>query len=229
MQADRVSRSLRLTLILDRRAVDESKRAQRSHGLIKTVASQSRSERLAKFFASLGKHCGIGSGASSDAWTISGSAAGCSFAASSIASANVFATVSPSWYSAGAWRTSSRNRAGAASKRANPAEPDAEPDEIGAHGWLGLRPYPPGRPVIAAMLCRVGGRERRLADAAKPVQGRDGDPAFLVGERSLDRGKGVVAPHEMRRYPDRDVGGGKRFARLGHADRRALRGLCIRT
>jgi hypothetical protein len=42
--------------------------------------------------------------------------------------------------------------------RANPAEPYAERDAIGAHGGRGLHPDPPGRQVIAAMFLRMGPR-----------------------------------------------------------------------
>ena len=91
----------------------------------------------------------------------------------------------------------------------DPPEPHAEPDEIGAHRGLGLRPDPPRRPVVAAMPLRVGGRQRGLADAAQPVQRRDGDAALVALERRLDRCQRVVAAQEMRRHPDRDVGDGE--------------------
>ena len=51
-----------------------------------------------------------------------------------------------------------------------------------------------------------GGRERRFADAAKPVQRRDSDLTLMASERRRDRRKRVVAAHEMHRYPDRNVG-----------------------
>ena len=57
---------------------------------------------------------------------------------------------------------------------ADPAEPHPERHQIGAHAGLGLRPDPPGRPVVAAIELRVGGRERGLADAAHAMQRRDG-------------------------------------------------------
>src|ERR1700722_5387502 len=75
------------------------------------------------------------------------------------------------------------------------------------------------------MLLRVGCRKRGLADTAQPVQRRDGDAALVARERRLDLREIAVAPHEMLRHPDRDVGdredlAGKRDGRgrggLGH-------------
>jgi hypothetical protein len=72
------------------------------------------------------------SGANSAAWTIIGSAAGWTFAASSMASAKVFATVKPSWYSAGAWRVSSSSRArGRLEARVVLSQGDVEPFAVG--------------------------------------------------------------------------------------------------
>jgi hypothetical protein len=42
---------------------------------------------------------------------------------------------------------------------ADPAEPHAERDEIGANERVGLRPDPPSRPIIAAMPLRIGRRK----------------------------------------------------------------------
>ena len=99
--------------------------------------------------------------------------------------------------------------------RRYPVEPHAERDEIGAHAGLGLRPDPPGRPVVAAMPLGVGGRQRGLADSAQPVQRRDGDAALVALERRLDGGERVVAAEEMRRHPDRDVGDREHLAGKG--------------
>ena len=97
VEADSVGRDRRIALVRDRFAVDQREGAQRRHGFVETVAGERRRQRLAEFFPRLGKqNSGIGSGASSAAWTISGSAAGWSLAASSMASAKVFATVSRS-------------------------------------------------------------------------------------------------------------------------------------
>ena len=70
---------------------------------------------------------------------------------------------------------------------ADPAEPHAERHQIGAHAGLGLRPDPPGRPVVAAMQLRVGGRERGLADAAHArAASRWPNPTLLAcGEAAL--------------------------------------------
>ena len=58
-----------------------------------------------------------------------------------------------------------------------------------------LRPDPPGRPVVAAMRLGVGGRQRRLADAAQPVQRRDGDdcPTAFFSQ--------ALSPRSMRPEP----------------------------
>jgi hypothetical protein len=55
VQAYCFSDDLRVALVGDRLAVEERKGPQRRHGLVETVAGQRRSERLAEFFASLGK------------------------------------------------------------------------------------------------------------------------------------------------------------------------------
>ena len=97
VQADAVGRDRRLALVRDRLAVDQRKGAQRRHRFVEAVIGERRGQRLAELLApSENRKSGIGSGASSAAWTISGSAAGWSFAASSMASAKVFATVRPS-------------------------------------------------------------------------------------------------------------------------------------
>src|SRR5262249_26102146 len=93
-----------------------------------------------------------------------------------------------------------------------PAEPHPEGNEIGARARLGLRPDPPGRSVFAAMALGKGGRERRFADAAKPMQRRDSDPTLMASERRRDRRKRVVATHEMHRYPDRNIGHRKNWS-----------------
>jgi hypothetical protein len=87
-----------------------------------------------------------------------------------------------------------------------PAEPHPERNEIGAHARHSLRSDPPSRSVIAAMPLGIGGRERRFADTAKPVQRRDGDPTIMASERRRDLRERVVAAHEMHRHPDGDIG-----------------------
>jgi hypothetical protein len=59
---------------------------------------------------------------------------------------------------------------------------------------------------LAAMPLGIGRREHGLADAAQPVQRGDRDAALVVAaEPRLDRGQRLLAAHEMRRHPDRDV------------------------
>jgi hypothetical protein len=86
------------------------------------VAADEKEERALSVVMERVRHEGEGillifDAISANACTISGSAPMCSFDASSMASANVFATVSPSRYSRGASRALSSSRAGAASKR----------------------------------------------------------------------------------------------------------------
>src|SRR4051794_28064758 len=50
-----------------------------------------------------------------------------------------------------------------------------------------------------------GGRQRGLADAAQPVQGRDRDPTLVAPQRRLDRCQRVVTAQEEQRYMDRDI------------------------
>src|SRR5262249_41271845 len=97
MEPDCVGRDRGIALVRHRLAFDQSKGAQRCHRLVEALVREPGGERFAEFLARfLNRNSGIGSGASTAAWTISGSAAGWSFADSSIASANVFATVRPS-------------------------------------------------------------------------------------------------------------------------------------
>ncbi len=98
---------------------------------------------------------------------------------------------------------------------ADPAEAHPERHQIGAHAGLGLRPDPPGRPVVAAVLLRIGGRQRGLADPTHPVQRRDGPRPRGGLERRRDGGELVVAAHEMGRHPDRDIGHREHLARKG--------------
>jgi hypothetical protein len=53
VQTYRVGRNLRLALVTDHLALEERKRPQCSHGLLKAVASKSQSEGHAKSFMSL--------------------------------------------------------------------------------------------------------------------------------------------------------------------------------
>ena len=78
-----------------------------------------------------------------------------------------------------------------------PAQSNAERDEIGAHGGRRLRPDPPSGAVVAAMALRVGGCKRGLADATQSVQRRDGDATLVALERRFDRRERIVATHEM--------------------------------
>ena len=108
----------------------------------------------------------------------------------------------------------------------NPAEPHAERDEIGAHRRFRLRPDPPGRAIIAAMPLGVGGGERRLADAAQPVQRGDRDAPFVALQRRLDRGERSSRPMkcvgtrigmlESGEDLGRGTVGRRRAARVGH-------------
>src|SRR5271165_818352 len=50
--------------------------------------------------------------------------------------------------------------------RPDPAKPDAERDEIGAHRVRRRGPDPPRRTIFRLVALGVGGRERRLADPA---------------------------------------------------------------
>jgi len=88
----------------------------------------------------------------------------------------------------------------------DPAEAHAERHQIGAHGRLGLRPNPPCRSIVAAVPLGIGGREHRLADAAQPVQSRDRRATLVPLQRPFDRGKRLLAAHEVGRNADRDVG-----------------------
>ena len=65
----------------------------------------------------------------------------------------------------------------------DPAKPHPKRNEIGAHGRFGLRQDPPGRAIIGAMAFGVGRRDRRLADAAQPMQRGDRDPALVTFQR----------------------------------------------
>jgi hypothetical protein len=62
------------------------------------------------------------------------------------------------------------------------------------------------------MALGISRRQRGLADAAQPMQRRDGDTAFVALERGLDICKRIVAPHEMGRHPNRDIGDGENRA-----------------
>ena len=75
----------------------------------------------------------------------------------------------------------------------DPAEPDAERDEIGAHRIRRLRPHPPRRAIFAAMALRISRRKRRLPDAAQPMHRRDRDPSLVALERRIDRLQRVLA------------------------------------
>jgi hypothetical protein len=91
--------------------------------------------------------------------------------------------------------------------REHPVEAHAERHQIDPHRRLALRPDPPGRPIVAAMPLRIGGRQGRLADTAQPVQCGNRDPALVAAECRLDCSQRLLAAHEMRRHPDRDIGG----------------------
>ena len=58
----------------------------------------------------------------------------------------------------------------------------------------------------------VGGRQRRLADPAQPMQGRDREPALAALQRRVDRFERVVAPEKVARHVDWNVRESKRFA-----------------
>ena len=94
MQADRLRHDRRVALVVDCLAIHQAKArsaATASSSPSSTSNEDNGSSNLSR--PSKNRNSGIGSGASSAAWTISGSAAGWSFAASSMASAKVFATV----------------------------------------------------------------------------------------------------------------------------------------
>jgi len=89
--------------------------------------------------------------------------------------------------------------------RAGPAQPDAETDQISAKGGLRLRPDPPCRPVVAAMLLRIGGRERTLAHAPLPVQCRNRDAALVTLERCHDSHQCFLTAHEVHWDANRHI------------------------
>ena len=64
--------------------------------------------------------------------------------------------------------------------RRDPAEPRAERNEIGPRRVRRLRPYPPSRAIIAAMLVRVSRGQRGLADLAQPMQRGDRDAGLVA-------------------------------------------------
>jgi hypothetical protein len=94
-----------------------------------------------------------------------------------------------------------------------PASPPCQRHEVRAYGRFGLRSDPPGRAPIGAMALCVNRRECGLADATEPMKSGDCNAALVAPERRLDRRKRVVAPNEMRRCADRDVGDRKYTAR----------------
>jgi hypothetical protein len=87
--------------------------------------------------------------------------------------------------------------------RDDPAQPNAERDEIGTNAGLGLCPNPPRCPVVAPMMVRICGGERGLADTSQPMQRRDGHATFVELELRLDSPERVTAPHEKCRHADR--------------------------
>ena len=100
--------------------------------------------------------------------------------------------------------------------RADPAQPHADRDEVATHAGLGLRPDPPCRPIIAAMALRISRGQRRLADAAKSIQRRNGKAAGFAPKRRLDGSERIVPPHEMDRHLQRDVRDGEGLAGEGN-------------
>jgi len=56
------------------------------------------------------------------------------------------------------------------------------------------------------MLIRISGGEPGLADTSQPMQRGHCDATFIALELRLDLRERVVAPHEMRRHADQDVG-----------------------
>ena len=73
------------------------------------------------------------------------------------------------------------------------------------------------------MALGVGRRERRLADAAQPMQGCDRDPALVAFQRRVDRFERVVAAEEVPRDADRDVRDRDRLGGFGLSGRRRHR------
>lgn len=87
----------------------------------------------------------------------------------------------------------------------DPAEPDAQRDEIGAHRIRRLRPHPPRRAVFTAMAFGISRRKGRLPDAPQPMHRRDRDPSLAALECRVDRLQRVLAAEEMLRDGDRDI------------------------
>jgi hypothetical protein len=150
MEADGVGRDQQVSLVGDVFAVDQCEGSQRSYGFIETIAGKRGRQWLTKPLPRLGKQkerdrLRREQGCVDDEWL------GGSFAASSMASAKVFATVSPSWYAHGAHRrvaAPARPRSacgtdeniGRATVLAQIMASDDPRRSCGAQGCLGQRP-----------------------------------------------------------------------------------------